>query len=66
MFPQPRLPGTRIFLGGGATADNVIQLLQHYDGICVAKWIKNGNLRNPIDKEKAKLFIEKVEFAKSH
>jgi uncharacterized protein len=62
---RTRVPNTRIFLGGGATADNVIQLLQHYDGICVAKWIKNGSLRNPIDKEKAKLFIEKVEFAKS-
>lgn len=63
---RTKVPGTKIFLGGGATADNVIQFLQHYDGICVAKWIKNGSLRNPIDKDKAKLIIEKVEFAKSH
>ena len=62
---KERVPGTKIFLGGGATADNVIQLLQHFDGICVGSWIKNGSLRNPIDKEKAKKFIENVKIGKS-
>ena len=62
---KERVPGIKIFLGGGATADNVIQLLQHFDGICVGAWIKNGSLRNPIDKEKAKKFIENVKIGKS-
>lgn len=53
-----RVPAATIFLGGGATAENVGELLNHYDGVCVASWIKNGSLRNPIDMEKAKKFIE--------
>jgi len=61
---RKKVPNATIFLGGGANADNVTQLLKHFDGVCVATWIKNGNLRNPIDKEKAKLFIDKVEDAK--
>jgi uncharacterized protein len=62
---KERVPGIKIFLGGGATAENVIQLLQHFDGVCVGSWIKNGSLRNPIDKEKARKFIENVEIGKS-
>lgn len=59
-----RVPNTPIFLGGGATGENVLDLLKHYDGICVATWIKNGSLSNPIDPERAKRFIEKVNLAK--
>lgn len=62
---KTRVPQTTIFLGGGATEENVIELLQHYDGVCIATWIKNGSLKNPIDVEKAKRFIDKVNFAKS-
>jgi len=62
---KTRVPNTTIFLGGGATEENVKELLQHYDGICVATWIKNGSLKNPIDIEKAKRFIDKVKTAKS-
>ena len=61
---RTRVPNSTIFLGGGATEENVPQLLKYYDGICVAKWIKNGSLKNPIDPEKAKRFIEKVDIAK--
>jgi len=62
---RKKVPKATIFLGGGGTANNVIQLLKHFDGVCVATWIKNGNLRNPIDKEKTKLFIDQVEIAKT-
>jgi len=61
---RTKVPDSTIFLGGGATEDNVLQLLKYYDGICVAKWIKNGSLKNPIDPERAKRFIEKVNLAK--
>jgi membrane complex biogenesis BtpA family protein len=59
-----RVPSATIFLGGGATDENVLQLLKHYDGVCIAKWIKNGSLKNPIDPERARRFIEKVNIAK--
>ena len=62
---RTRVPDTTIFLGGGATGENVIELLKHYDGVCVATWIKNGSLKNPIDSERAKRFIEKVNIAKA-
>jgi membrane complex biogenesis BtpA family protein len=59
-----KVPDATIFLGGGASEENVVQLLKYYDGVCVATWIKNGSLNNPIDPERAKRFIEKVNFAK--
>lgn len=49
-----------IFLSGGSTGDNVAELLTHYDGVSVGSWIKNGNMKNPIDIQKAKYFIKKV------
>lgn len=58
------VPDATIFLGGGATDENVLEILKHYDGVCVAKWIKNGSLMNPIDPERARRFIEKVNLAK--
>lgn len=62
---RTKVPNTTIFLGGGASEENVIQLLKYYDGVCVATWIKNGSLKNPIDSERAKRFIEKVNIAKA-
>lgn len=53
-----------IFLGGGANSDNIGELLQYYDGVTVGAWVKNGNLRNPIDEEKARIFISEVEKVK--
>ena len=61
---RTKVPDLTIFLGGGATEENILQLLKYYDGICVAKWIKNGSLKNPIDPERAKRFIEMVNVAK--
>lgn len=61
---RTKVPDSTIFLGGGATEENILQLLKYYDGICVAKWIKNGSLKNPIDPERAKRFIEMVNVAK--
>lgn len=57
------LPDTPIFLGGGATGDNVYELLKYYDGVSVATWIKNGDMRNPIDPERAKKFLDECKRA---
>ncbi|MEY8336944.1 BtpA/SgcQ family protein [Lachnospiraceae bacterium 62-35] len=53
-----------VFLGGGATGDNVCQLLRYYDGVSVATWVKNGDMKNPIDPEKARIFMSGVEKAR--
>lgn len=58
------LPDTPIFLGGGATGDNIFELLKYYDGVSVATWIKNGDMRNPIDPQRAKQFLEACKKAK--
>lgn len=47
-----------IFLSGGSNSENVKELLEYFDGVSVGSWIKNGNMRNPIDPEKAKKFIK--------
>lgn len=47
-----------IFLSGGSNAENIKDLLEYFDGVSVGSWIKNGNMRNPIDPEKAKKFIK--------
>lgn len=60
--PRVNVP---IFLGGGATGDNVCELLRYYDGVSVATWVKNGDMKNPIDPERAKLFMSQVEKARS-
>ena len=49
-----------IFLGGGATGDNIHELMQYFDGVSVATWIKNGDMKNPIDPERAKVFISEA------
>lgn len=61
---RTRLPNTPIFLGGGATGDNVAALLEHYDGVSVATWIKNGDMKNPIDPARAKVFLDQAALAK--
>ena len=57
---RKRVPDTPIFLGGGATGDNIHELMQYYDGVSVATWIKNGDMKNPIDPERAKIFISQA------
>ena len=31
--------------------------MRYFDGVSVATWIKNGDMKNPIDLERAKQFI---------
>lgn len=57
----PHIP---VFLGGGANGDNVGELLRHYDGVSVATWVKNGDMKNPIDPGRARIFMEQVEQAR--
>lgn len=49
-----------LFIGGRATGDNIEELMKYYDGVSVSTWIKDGDMRNPINIEKAKTFIEKA------
>lgn len=53
-----------IFLSSGATGDNVSKILQYYDGVSVGTWVKNGNMRNPINPERASQFMEGVRSAR--
>ena len=39
---RQRVPGVPLFLGGGATGDNVRELLQEYDAVCVATGSKTA------------------------
>lgn len=57
---RERVKDTPIFLGGGATGDNIHELMQYFDGVSVATWIKNGDMKNPIDPERAKAFISEA------
>ena len=61
---RARVPGVPVFLGGGATGDNIASLIPHFDGVSVATWIKNGDMKNPIDKERAKRFIDQIKAAR--
>lgn len=54
-----------IFLSSGSTGENIEEILKYYDGVSVGSWVKNGNLKNPIDPERAKIFMEKVREARS-
>lgn len=49
-----------LYLGGGATGDNIAELMKYYDGVSVATWIKDGNMANDINPEKAELFMDQV------
>jgi membrane complex biogenesis BtpA family protein len=59
-----RLPNIPLFLGGGATADNVGEALALADGVVVATWIKHGDMRNPVDPELARRFMAAVVLAR--
>lgn len=63
---RKKLPNTPVLLGGGATGDNVYELLKHYDGVSVATWIKNGDMKNPIDRERARIFMNESKKAKQY
>lgn len=61
---RKKLPNTPILLGGGANGDNVRVLLNHYDGVSVATWIKDGDMKNPINPDRAKMFMDEARKAK--
>lgn len=51
------VPGVPVWLGGGATAENVNQIVGLVDGVTVATSIKHGNMANPVDPVLAATFI---------
>ena len=52
------VPDRRVFVGSGATAENVAQLLQHAGGVIVGTSLKrDGIITNPIDAERARAFV---------
>ena len=53
-----KLEDVPIFIGGRATGENIEELMQYYDGVSVSTWIKDGDMRNPINIEKAKVFLK--------
>ena len=53
-----------IFLSSGATGDNISEILQYYDGVSVGTWVKNGNMKNPIDPKRAEIFMSSVQKAR--
>ncbi|MBS6374280.1 MAG: BtpA/SgcQ family protein [Erysipelotrichaceae bacterium] len=61
---KKRLPNTLTFLGGGANGDNIRELMRYYDGVSVATWIKNGDMKNPIDPKRAEIFLKEIEKAR--
>ncbi|MDR1794098.1 MAG: BtpA/SgcQ family protein [Erysipelotrichaceae bacterium] len=61
---KAKMPDVPLFLGGGATGDNIRELMGVYDGVSVATWIKNGNMRNPIDPKRAEIFLSECRKAK--
>lgn len=63
---KQKCPNTPVLLGGGANGDNIFELLKYYDGVSVATWIKDGNMKNPINPQKAKIFMDQASLAKKH
>ncbi|HJB54414.1 BtpA/SgcQ family protein [Olsenella sp. An188] len=49
-----------IFLSSGSTGENVKEILSEYDGVSVGTWVKDGNMRNPINPERARVFMDQV------
>lgn len=59
------LLGIPLFLGGGATAENVGEALAVADGVTVTTWIKGGDMRNPTNPELARAFMAAVKRARA-
>ena len=49
-----------IFLSSGSTGENIKEILSEYDGVSVGTWVKDGNMRNPINPERARIFMDQV------
>lgn len=61
---KKRVPEIPVILGGGATGENIEELLEYYDGVSVATWVKNGDMKNPIDAKRAETFMHAVHRAR--
>ena len=58
------LPSTPIFVGSGASRENIASLLRTADGVIVASSLKRqGLLENPIDVERVRAFVSSVSAA---
>lgn len=55
--------GVPLYVGGGSNDENIYELLQTFDGVCIGHWIKDGYLGNPINPEKAKRYMAEVQRA---
>jgi len=54
------LPNVTLIAGGGTRGDNVADFLTVFDGVCVGAWIKDGDLKNPINKDRARQYMNEV------
>lgn len=54
------LPDTPLIIGGGTSGDNIKEVLEVFDGACVGAWIKDGDLRNPVNRERAGAYMSRV------
>lgn len=54
-----------LYVGGNTNDQNVYDLLKVGDGVCIGHWIKDGNLRNPINKNKLDSYFHEVERART-
>lgn len=55
-----KLPSVPLLCGGGSNPDNLAQILNIYDGVCVGSFIKDGNLSNPVNKTKLSLYMDEI------
>ena len=53
-----------LFLSAGSTGDNIKDILTCYDGVSVGTWVKNGNMKNPVDPQRARIFMDGVKAAR--
>lgn len=52
------VPDRRVFIGSGATAENIAALLKHAGGVIVGTSLKtDGKVTNPIDLDRARAFV---------
>ena len=41
----------------------IVGIMEEYDAVCVATWIKNGDMRNPVDPDRTRYFMEQAALA---
>lgn len=58
------MPEIPLIIGGGTSGKNIKEVLKIFDGACVGAWIKDGNLKNPINPDRAREYMNRVREAK--